>query len=100
MQSPEMSNAIAVIKLDPLAEMHLLLREHGWEPEYEPDGAGDAWTWRLGALVIVTFVSTIYRLHRGKKLTRRESVWAEKGGRKGGSTSVAVLRRRLKQLVK
>jgi hypothetical protein len=23
--------------MDPLAEMHLLLRQHGWEPEYDEE---------------------------------------------------------------
>jgi hypothetical protein len=33
------------MKLDPLAEMHLLLREHGWKPEQEhlPELV---WDWR------------------------------------------------------
>lgn len=33
------------MKLDPLAEMHLLLREHGWKPELGKEGEG--WTWTL-----------------------------------------------------
>ena len=40
------------MKLDPLAEMHLILREHGWVPEHETwwaedddDEDTDYWDW-------------------------------------------------------
>ena len=35
--------------MDKLTEMHLLLREHGWEPEYDdqgvPHGGSALWRW-------------------------------------------------------
>jgi hypothetical protein len=35
------------VSLDPLAQMHLLLREHGWEPECHNSSSGKAafWSW-------------------------------------------------------
>jgi hypothetical protein len=31
--------------MDPLAEMHLLLREHGWEPVEHSEGWPTYWRW-------------------------------------------------------
>jgi hypothetical protein len=36
---------MASLKMTPLAEMHLLLREHGWYPNYCPEV--DWWEWTL-----------------------------------------------------
>jgi len=32
--------------MEPLTEMHLLLREHGWEPEIERDNGPSYWEWK------------------------------------------------------
>jgi len=102
--------------MDPLTEMHLLLREHGWEPETD-DGQGMThphWVWTLpGCTVwIITFNQTeeLLRINDG-------AIWSEydrdnprrQGGREPDPPyrripipkmylSVAGLRRRLKAL--
>jgi hypothetical protein len=86
---------------DPLAQMHLLLREHGWEPEEAPDpGAGtvddavDGWMWTKRGLKLY-FVT----VRRPQNLP----VWFLCRTYKpyellGRSRSVAALRRRLTEL--
>jgi hypothetical protein len=78
------------MKWSDLAEMHLLLREHGWEPlnlNLELELKNRWWTWVRDGRRIVT--------------TRRPSgggAWYRGGGRKRKSTSVLALRRVLKRL--
>ena len=84
-------------KLDPLVEMHLLLREHGWEPELQPtNGECGAWWWSRPDTEC--FFETwedpedgdfwIFETGNGPKV------------RGGIGRSVAGLRRRLKQLAR
>ena len=86
----------------PLAEMHLLLREHGWEPEQpEPWLAGaDKYGWRhtdyKGDVEFLTSREGWYEVEVCAAGTEDES--RAHNGRP--ETSVASLRRRLKQLVK
>jgi hypothetical protein len=91
--------------MDPLAEMHLLLREHGWEPESDesiplnfPDVTA-AWNWRhpqhpekeIQTVEWCEWSDTNDRTHPAQKPS-----WTITGRDK--STSVASLRRRLKEL--
>jgi len=79
--------------MDRLTEMHLLLREHGWEPEVATSGSW--WDWTLaGCLVVIE----TYRIGES-------AAWAEGTQFVGGvlvakSThrTVAGLRRRLQKL--
>lgn len=79
--------------MDPLTAMHLLLREHGWEPEVAT--SGNWWNWTLGGCPVV-----IETYGTGESVA-----WAEETQFVGGvlvakSThrTVAGLRRRLQEL--
>ena len=68
--------------MDPLAEMHLLLREHGWEPKHELlDGVDNVWFWTLTGH---PFVIMTYRDDAGPV------GWAEYKGRDGYPSGEAI----------
>jgi hypothetical protein len=70
----------------PLATMHLLLREHGWRPNYSPEA--DWWEW--------TLVECDTKIRTGKWM---RTFWDEvEPGFLAKHRSVALLRKRLKEL--
>ena len=78
---------MASLKLTPLAQMHLLLREHGWKPNYDP--VIDWWEWALAGCDT--------RIRTGEWM---KTFWdeVEPGGFIAKHHSVAGLRKRLKEL--
>jgi hypothetical protein len=89
------------LKWNALAEMHLILRERGWEPEEAPDpGAGtrddavDGWMWEKRGQKV--YFLTIRRSHHLPFWSLVCSDYPYDS--LGESLSVAGLRRRLKEL--
>jgi hypothetical protein len=90
------------MKLDPLAEMHLLLREHGWEPESENfflEDVGPITGWRW------TLAGTDHRIFTSRDANGSYCCEDYAFGSKGHALGLvrdfhtpAALRRRLKQL--
>jgi hypothetical protein len=78
------------MKLDPLAQMHLLLREHGWEPEESAaDEGGTVYYWtHVGCDSEITTAATV----------DVPAAWFIAGQEPPASTSVEDLRRRLQEL--
>jgi hypothetical protein len=74
---------------NPLAQMHLLLREHGWRPNYHP--VIDWWEWTLAGCGT--------RIRTGKWM---KTFWdeVEPGGFIAKHQKVAFLRKRLKELAR
>jgi len=92
------------VKRSPLAQMHALLRTHGWKPKlssYSP--VIDAWRWTLRGCDEIIITSRISPSHAARKSTPpkwyvvprmglpRQRQWA-------GSPSVADLEQKLKEL--
>lgn len=75
------------LKMTPLAQMHLLLRQHGWAPNYDP--VIDWWEWRLAGCDT--------RIRTGKWM---KTFWdeVEPDGFIAKHHRVASLRKRLKEL--
>jgi hypothetical protein len=92
----------------PLAEMHLLLREHGWKPRYRKPGEvhpQECWEWtRPGCRArIRTVIPYHWRLVRMAGGRRWRAFWIEFKSRRSllnyrSSYSVPRLRKRLKDL--
>jgi hypothetical protein len=78
---------MASLKMTLLAKMHLLLREHGWYPNYCPEV--DWWEWTLNGCDT--------RIRTGEWM---KTFWDEvgPGGFLAKHQSVALLRKRLKEL--
>jgi hypothetical protein len=100
--TPEQEDRIREnIKNDPLAQMHLLLREHGWRPSYYRDWQFWKWTHREFAMTIIT-TRALNSEPRWDVVQRdsRSRAFPWPGGYPKQGTSVASLRRHLKQLAK